>query len=218
MTMNVYEVAVRFMRRVQMKEYEPAEAEVTFKAQLDEGENHILAANNLMQDAKVAVIETGFKSTKGKTETAKTVEAPAKTEETVAAPVADTGEKKPRGRPPKAKPVVSDDFDAGETKAAPAATDEFDSAPATKSDEPAPQVDVDEFGEPVTKPEAPAAKVEEPISVKELQAWVAAHIQAKRIDADTVKATYAKFGYGRSADTTDEDRPKIKAAIEKLLS
>jgi hypothetical protein len=201
-----------------MKEYEPAEAEVGFKAQLEEGENHILAANNLMQDAKIAVIETALKGNKGGTTRA---ESSATATAKVEAP-AETAEKRPRGRPPGTKkaPVLSDDFESAAPAPAPAASEDFDTPtseplPEVKSTAPAPIVEVDEFGEPINKPEPVAS--EAPMSVKDLQDWVAAQIQAKKIDAETVKKVYAKFGFARSTDTTEESRPKIKAAIAEAL-
>lgn len=221
---TITDVSVRYMRRVQMKEYEPAEAEVGFKAQLEDGENHILVANNLMQDAKIAVIETALKGNKGGTTRTESAATATTADEAPKAVEKDATVSRGRGRPRK-NPTPTDDFDTSPAPvtAPAAATDDFDT-PATKPDPveaipepkpttPPPQVDVDEFGDPVVK-EAPA---EAALSVKDLQDWVAAQIQAGKTNAETVKGVYAKFGFARSTDTTEADRPKIKAAIAALL-
>lgn len=223
---TITDVSVRYMRRVQMKEYEPAEAEVGFKAQLEEGENHILAANNLMQDAKIAVIETALKGNKGGTTRTESAATATTADEAPKAVEKDATVSRGRGRPRK-NPTPTDDFDTSPApvKAPVAVTDDFDT-PVTKPDPveaipepkpttPSPTVEVDEFGDPVTKPE-PVAD-EKPLSVKDLQDWVAAQIQAGKTNAETVKGVYAKFGFARSTDTTEADRPKIKAAIAALL-
>ena len=84
--MNVYEISVRFMRRAQVKEYEPMEAEATLKASLSEGEDHNAVAINLMRDARNTVIEAGLKSGAAKAETTATTAA---------------ASDKPQGRPKK---------------------------------------------------------------------------------------------------------------------
>ena len=74
--MEVYEISARFMRRIQAKEYEPAEAEVTLKANLADGEDYMAAATTLMTAAKSTVIESGLKSGKTTAEAVATSEAP----------------------------------------------------------------------------------------------------------------------------------------------
>lgn len=183
--MEVYELTARFMRRIQAKEYEPAEAEVTLKANLGDGEDYMTAATTLMTAAKTTVIEAGLKS--GKT----TAEATA----TSAAP-ANKG-----GRPPKQTLTPpAETAKPAETKPAPAPE------PA-----PAPAAEPDEFGEFET-----AAEPEKPMTGKELQEWITAHLQAKRIETSVVKGIVGKYA-ARTLDTKEEDRPKIKAEIEALL-
>ncbi len=60
--MHVHSISVRYMRRAQIKDYEPVEAEVTLSATLAEGEDHKATVNNLMIDAKTGVIESGLKA------------------------------------------------------------------------------------------------------------------------------------------------------------
>ena len=201
---NVYDVAVRVMRRVQMKEYEPMEAEVSLKAQLAEGEDYIEAVNKLLIDAKTAVIETAIKGSAGKV---------TKSVEPVATAAAAPAEAAPRkGRPTKAEQEAKAAAEAAKAAAA-GTTDDFSTEP-TPAPAPAPAAEPDEFSEFETAEAAPAAA---PMTVKELQDWITANIQAKKIDVAKVKETYGKFGVTRSADTKDEDRPKIKAAIEAII-
>lgn len=187
--MEVYEISARFMRRIQAKEYEPAEAEVQFKANLAEGEDYTALAAELMANAKSTVIESGLKSGKATAET--TAEAP----------------KNKGGRPPKETLVPP----APKTEAAkPAATPKPEPTPAPVA---APAAEPDEFGEFDT----PAAEPEKPMAAKELQEWITAHLQTKKIDTSTVKAILGKYGAARTMDTKEEDRLKIKADVEAAL-
>jgi hypothetical protein len=182
--MEVYEISARFMRRIQAKEYEPAEAEVTLKANLADGEDYMAAATTLMTAAKSTVIESGLKS--GKT--------------TAEATVVSEAAKNVGGRPKKQELTP------------PAPKDEPKAAAPKEEPKAAPAAEPDEFGEFET-----AAEPEKPMTGKELQEWITAHLQAKRIETSVVKAILAKYGAARTMDTKDEDRPKIKAEIEALL-
>lgn len=182
--MEVYEISARFMRRIQAKEYEPAEAEVTLKANMADGEDYMAAATTLMTAAKSTVIESGLKS--GKT--------------TAEATVVSEAAKNVGGRPKKQELTP------------PAPKDEPKAAAPKEEPKAAPAAEPDEFGEFET-----AAEPEKPMTGKELQEWITAHLQAKKIDTASVKAILAKYGAARTMDTKDEDRPKIKAEIEKAL-
>lgn len=183
---KVYEVNVRFMRRAQMKEYEPAEAEVTLKATVDDGEDYKAVASDLMTTAKTTAIESGLKS--GKT-----------AESATAAPAAEAP-KNVGGRPKKQELTPP-----AETKPAAAAAPKEE----PKAAAPAPAAEPDEFGEFDT----PAAEPEKPMTGKELQEWITSKLAAKVIDTSTVKAIVGKYA-PRTLDTKEEDRPKIKAEIE----
>ena len=52
---TVSEITVRFMRRVQVKDYEPAEAEVSLRAHIDENEDSSKAGNDLILEAREMV-------------------------------------------------------------------------------------------------------------------------------------------------------------------
>lgn len=188
--MNVYEISVRFMRRAQVKEYEPMEAEVTLKANLAEGEDHNAAAVNLMRDARNAAIEAGLKSGAAKAETTATAAAepkqgrPKKEELTPAAPKAD-------------KPAAPK---ADKPAAAP--------APAA---EPA---ETNEFGEPIGGEDA----ADEPEKTgKELQTWITELITNKKIAVTQAKEILAKYGAAGSLQVKDGDRRKVVADIKALI-
>ena len=185
--MEVYEISARFMRRIQAKEYEPAEAEVQFKANLAEGEDYTALAAELMANAKATVIESGLKTGKATAEAAAPAAAPA-----------NKG-----GRPP--KQTLTPPAEA----AKPAAVEpKPEPTPAPVA---APAAEPDEFGEFESAPAA-AAEPAKPMSGKELQEWITAHLQAKRIDTTSVKAILAKYGAARTMDTKEEDRAKIGRA------
>ena len=185
--MEVYEINARFMRRIQAKEYEPAEAEVTFKANLAEGEDYMALAGELMANAKSTVIESGLKSGKATAEVA----------------TADAAPKNVGGRPKKQTLTPP-----AETAKAEAPKPEPTPAPVA-----APAAEPDEFGEF----DSPAAEPEKPMAAKELQEWITAHLQAKRIDTTSVKAILGKYGAARTMDTKEGDRVNIKAEIEAAL-
>ena len=118
-----------------------------------------------------------------------------------------TKEPAPSATPAPTKPIETKPAETkpAETKPAPAA----EPAPAPAAE---PAAEPDEFGEFET-----AAEPAKPMTGKELQEWITAHLQAKKIDTASVKAILAKYGAARTMDTKDEDRPKIKAEIEAAL-
>lgn len=198
--MNVYELSVRFMRRAQVKEYEPMEAEVMLKANLAEGEDHNAAAVTLMRDARNAAIEAGLKSGATKAETTATAASsdkpqgrPKKEELTPAAPKADKpAAEKPAAAKPAAKPAAE--------KPAPA---------------PAAETETNEFGEPIGGEEAAADEPE--ITGKELQAWITDLITNKKIAVTQAKEVLAKYKAAGSLQVKDGDRRKVVADIKALI-
>lgn len=97
---NVFEIQARFMRRVQVKEYEPMEAEISIKVQLEGGEDEQAAIEDAAFRARETVIQV-LKGERGavsepavqKAPAAEPVEEPAASEEKPAP--------KKRGRPKK---------------------------------------------------------------------------------------------------------------------
>jgi hypothetical protein len=203
MTMNVTDVTVRFMRRAQIREYEPIEAEVSLKAALAEGEDYVKIANTLMADAKKAVHESGLKSS-ASTDKATTATAPAP------APAADAP--KPRGRPP-SKPAAA--------APAPAPADDFDdpapvNKPAAPAPAPAPAADFDDMT--ASPAPAPAAAPAATMTLKELQVWTNANIEGNKITIDQVKGVWQTFGCSRSSELKPEQYGEARAKIEAIIA
>lgn len=201
--MNVYEISVRFMRRAQVKEYEPMEAEATLKASLSEGEDHNAVAINLMRDARNTVIEAGLKSGAAKAETTATTAA---------------ASDKPQGRPKKEELVPAAkaaDKPAAAPKAAdkPAATKPAAAKPAA-APAPADEPETNEFGEPIGGEDA----ADEPeMTGKELQTWITDLITNKKIAVTQAKEILAKYGAAGSLQVKDGDRRKVVADIKALI-
>lgn len=225
--MNVYEISVRKLQRVQVKEYEPAEAEITIKAQLEPGDDYHVVMSKLIDDASIGVREGLGLSPSGKIIMERT---PAP----VAAKVA-----------PASKPVppAADDFgdDAPASKPVPLATDDFgDDAPAPVKrrgrppkakpveddfgDEPAPskkaeakpvEDDFDEVPEPV-KPEPVPAKPKKRDDVEEdARQYIMELITGKKISAADVRLIVKeKFNVTTMRDVPDEYLGDLKEAID----
>ena len=93
--MQVYDISVTFTRRVQVVNFEPAEATVSLKAQLKEGEDHNGLVEKLMEDARGGV----RLALKGKAAAGQTTAATTKTEAVDAPDEAPAPAPTRRGRP-----------------------------------------------------------------------------------------------------------------------
>lgn len=225
--MQVSDITVEFMRRVQLREYEPAEARVTLKASLVDGEDHNDALMSLMADAKSAAIAT----LKGKAgETTQTVKAPvaaapvqktttpvkpAEAKTAAAAPAAEAPKNK-GGRPRK---------DAVKPAEAKVEKDEFGDpiVPAKAAAVAAPADGVDEFGDPVSAAAATpdddefAENEVKPMSPIELQQIFSGLVMEKKVAGSDIKAIMLKYGAARTADTQEKDRAAILAEVKALI-
>jgi len=237
--MHVHAVEVHFSRKVQVQQFEPAEAHITFHASFGEDETgYADAANSLMAQAR-EITHAGLKGQTGQTSatvtpTVKSSSAPATKsgsddvpgEPAPAKSSSDDvpGDDKPqeapkrRGRPPKAESKAkaeskpkSDDIP---DEPAPAASDvpgDDEPAPAA-SDVPGDDED-DEFAGLVGE-ESP-----EPISAAELQAFVAEMVQSKKITIPAVKQVMAdEFGVSRTSEVSESQRPVLKKRITELAT
>lgn len=200
--MTIYDVKVRFERKVAPKDYEHALGEVQFSASgefesLEDANKQALA---LMAASKNTVLSAlGAKNAPALPDTAET---------TVTAAPAD-GKKNKGGRPagstnkPKEEPKAADKPAAG--------ADEFGEGEAsTKGTDPEfADAGADEFADAADEPKA--------MEAKELQSWISGHIQGKRIAAAKVREIMMSFKVARTDDTTAEQRPKIVKAIETAM-
>jgi hypothetical protein len=236
--MNVYELSVRKLQRVQVKEYEPAEAEVTIKAQLEPGEDYHAAMSKLVDDASIGVREALGLSPSGKLVLEKAVKPvsaaavnpkpPVKVadddfgEDTpkAAAPVkaeAPAEAPKRRGRPPKAKPV-EDDF--GDDTPAPKTTtdDDFgDEAPAPKK-----AAADDDFGDDAPAKPAPAPKAEKPVKREDVEEdnrkWIMEQVTSKKVSAADVRLlVHSKFNATTMKEVPDEYIGALREEVQLLI-
>lgn len=206
--MNVTDIKVRYTRKIQPAEYSPIEAEVTLTAQLSEGDNAKDAATALINDAKAAVF-TALGAKQGGTASTEVTKAEAP--KAAAAPKAEAeAPKKGPGRPP--KQTLTPPAEKAAPKPAEDPMDMVDETPAAPAPAPAAApAEEDEFA----GIEEPAAA---PMTAKELQDWIGAKVKANPALLAKVKAVYAEFGVTRSVDTTEEQRPKIRAKLEEIFA
>jgi len=233
--MQIYDVSVRFSRKIQVVNFEPAEAEVSLKAQLTEGEDYKAAITGLMADARAGVT-AGLKS-KAAGVTAENVttiagpvpaaEAPAQKTTTPVKPTQTATEPAPAAEAPKRQRGRPAGSTAKKTDAAaPAAGADFDpdATPVAPAKTTAPAATDDDFGDEALPAEAEPADDEfaenevKPMSTKELQEQLSAFVNGKQIDGPSVKAVLKKYGADRSADTKEGDRAKILAEVTALVA
>lgn len=208
---SISNVTVRFLRRIQPAQFEPAEAEVTLTASSPEGGTISQEqTDGLILQAKMTVNSALGIANKGSkaAEPAKVAEAkPADAKKPAATTEQKPAEtKKGPGRPPGTTKKVEPAKPAAEAPAG--ETDEFGQPIAAEGEAPAAAEDAtDEFGEAA----APAKLV----TIGELQGEVTALIKAKRITVDAVKEVYGEYGQARSADLTPE---QYAPALAKILA
>lgn len=204
--MQVYDVSIRFMRRIQIREYEPAEAEVIVKAQLADGESPESAISEAFKLASGEVhVSLGLaKDTKLPTrakgkETATATATPAPTP----APKAET---KTSDKPRQAK--------------APAATDDIpdDTKTATTAKPTASTSDIPDDSAPATATAATETASDTTMTPAELSKWIGEQVRTGKLTSVAVAGLYPKFGISRFADLKPEKTGEAKAAIEELIA
>lgn len=225
---KIYEISARFMRRVQVKEYEPVEAEFTLKAQTEDGDDPVALMAQLGEQVRHAVLSTikgKFDSTSQPmpadvaeakaTPAAEAPKANGKTNGSIAPAAASSdmpdetetpaaAEKPKRGRPAGAKGKKAEassampDEDEGEAKAEASSSDMPDETPAAKAD---------------AEDWENAAAEEEEVTAATLTAFISKQVSASKITVPDVKAILAKYGAARCADLKPGDLPKAKAEI-----
>lgn len=144
--MRVYEMSARFSRKVQVKQFEPAECEFEMKVELDETDDPLAVREHIMQEVRDAVTQA-FKGSTGKgskvTVTRTDDSGESKTPETPTEAKEEKPPKKQRGRPKgstnKSKAKKTEDSptsESDETKVAVAESgDDWDTIPSGKTTE-----------------------------------------------------------------------------------
>jgi len=215
--MQVYEVEVTFMRKRQPKEYENAQAQVTLKASLEDGENYETAMSELMASAASHVYsQLGLNVAQG------TQSATAKTSD------GQTGSKgksssKAKAAPKKAETQPSDDLPddgGGETAPAeqPAAKQE---APANNDvpaeapkEQPKQEKAADDVPAEAPKKEAPASS--DGPTHGEVQSLISKMVKEKIASVQDCKGILKEYGVDRTQDLPADKLSEVKDRIEAL--
>lgn len=198
---QVYDVSVRYSRKVQAREYEPIEAEVILKAQLAEGEDYEAAASKLMVDARNVVHEGIKNKAVGREE--KAVERAAETK-------AETKAK--RGRP--AKDKTDDKAKSDDTFPEETGQSEKNTPTQTKSES-------DDSTFPDEDNESDGSSVDVPvISIGDLREKFSATVKDKTlgISGADLKALLAKHNVARCDELEDEtERALVHSELLQII-
>lgn len=210
--MQVTNVTARIMQRVQIRDYEPKEAEATISAILEDGDDYEHALATLMHDASVAVTNGIKGKPVAKPAAAEEVEdKPKKATKTTKAKKSDDDDlpgdedEKP-SKPAKAEKKSDDDLPD---------EDEKPSKPA-KAEKKAEKADDDDL--PGDEGDAGDAGGDEVWSATELQKYITNLINGKKITVAQVKEVMAEFKIGFTRETTDENRMQVKARIDEVVA
>jgi len=197
---KIYDIKVRYMRRVQMREYEPTEAEVTLSAQVADDEDYQNATNELMTEARTAV-KAGL--------TGKPVE----TKDPVSVKKQAETKTKPKGKPlpKKAKTTIPDDIipDGVEPEKA-------EEAPpakkvATKKKAAPKKVERTPEPDPIPEDDAPV------MSIRDLQDFVGTAVTSRKIKPVQIKEIISAYDAVRLSDIPEASRSAVKVAIENAM-
>lgn len=224
--MKIFEISARFMRRVQVQNFEPAEAEITLRAQIAEGEtgpdagDAKEAAQALLLQARGAVHGILLGTLKDKTPapiiataTPQTLAPavpkaaePTEPKAPVTPPV--TAEEPPKGRGGKKK---KDDDIPGDPPVTTVTAAAKGAATIT-----APVSDIPD-APPKT---APAAGAPSGITAEELQRYIAQNIKDKKLNGGVVREILEskEFGVVRLGVLTPEQLVAFKKAVDSKIS
>jgi len=198
---KIYDIKVRFMRRVQVREYEPAEAEVTLSAQVADDEDYQNAANELMTEARIAV-KAGLT---GK---------PAEAKEPVSVKKQVETKTKPKGKPvpKKAKTTIPDDVIPDGVE--PEKTEETEPVKKVATKKKAAPKKVVRTPEPELIPEDNDAPV---MSIQDLQGFVGSAVTSRKIKPAQIKEIISAYKAVRLSDIPEASRSAVKVAIENAM-
>jgi hypothetical protein len=206
---KVYSVTVRYMRRIQAREYEPAEAEVTVQAELVGGDTPEQAISETFALASQGVhIALGLPPD---------VELAPRTGATTAA-VSPRRRKNAPATSSSATVQQSDTADIPSTTSAPAAAAQ-PAQPAAQTAQPAAKVEAN-----VIDPTAGAAQPSQPAAQTtalpgdfDLAKYVGELVRSGKLNSNTVKGLYPEYGVQRIADLKPEQKAPFKAKVDALV-
>lgn len=225
--MDINVISMRFMRRIQVAQYEPAEVEFELHATLEDGEDHIEAGKQLAQDAREMIKDafTGLVNrAKEETEAPQPVVNNNTSVETTAPPAAAT---RKRGRPAGSKNKPKENTSEIPGEDSPPLADADLSAEADGSEIPSEAPSESNGAAPVSEipgddgPTMDGPPVEEQFAVFDL-AKLTAYVNdivtvEKKLTGIQIKEVYRSFGVTRTVDIKKEDVEKVKTAIDILI-
>ncbi len=226
---QITEIGVRYMRRIQVRDYEPAESEVSLKAILLDGEDPKSIAVEVMafasgevhdslglpRSAKMPVRQTTAAGQSKTTDQFGGV----KDQKTVSTPV---------GKPaPAASDIPGETAPpAQQAKPAAATSDIPDGAAAPQQAKPAASTsDIPDGAAPKTT-QAPAQQQQQQqaapagdaaMTAADLSKWIGDQVRAAKITSAAVKAVYPKFGVTRIVDLKADQVAACKAALDQAI-
>jgi len=208
---NVYDVKVRFMRRMQVREYEPAESEITFSAQLAEDDDYKVVSEKLILDARELVKSALTGKPVGKTET--------KTTKTAAAKKANSVTEIPEDDNSVSEIPGEDETAAtspAEIKKALAAEKRKVAAEKRKVVAANKKAAAEEAKKKIAAEEIPDDDDDTELSANALHEFINSMVTSRKVKPKQIKAIIAEYGAARISDIPEENRIDVKEAIELL--
>jgi hypothetical protein len=198
--MEVTAVGLKFMRRIQISQYEPAEVEFTLHAALEDGESHVDAGIQLAADARAMIKEAFAGLVKGTEPTKAKRGRPSEKDKEAARAKAEADAT--------ASGVPGDDKTGPPT--GPPVSEIPDTSPP-KNEIPS------EDGPPVDGPPTEEQGVD-PVTLPKLQAFINEVVTKKKLlNTNQIKDVLKTFGVARTVELKKEDVPRMKDALDTLL-
>jgi hypothetical protein len=214
--MQVYEIEVTFMRKRQPKEYENAQAQVTLKASLEDGESCDAAIGELMASASNHVYsQLGLNVAQG-TQSATTKTTDGQSSSKGKSSSASKGKSSSK----KTEPAPSDDLpdDGGETAPA-ASTSANDDVPGDEPPAEAPKEQPKQEKPADDVPaEAPKKQAESSSGPThgEVQSLISKMVKDKVCSVQDCKGILKEYGVDRTQDLPADKLSEVKDRIEAL--
>lgn len=232
--MNLTSITVRYLRRKQPVQFEPAEAELSATFTAPEGSTVTLEQASALYDKALGDVKLAVQAKmngqapaaapvaeiKGSVLKTTTPVKPAPVAAEAPAETPPAAPKKGPGRPAKSTLAPPPAAAPKPAAAPPAGGSEFDDEPAAA----APATGGGEFDDDAQAAAAATPEDDEfaenevkPMSAMELQQTLSGLVTGKKVAGSDVKAILAKYNVTRSADTQEADRAKILAEVKALI-